>query len=426
MINFIKKHKIHYKIASLVAALFLWVYVMGVQNLEVETEITRVPVGFIGESTLMEERGLVLLSGKEQTVNLTLRGNRNSLVRLSRSNISIEVNLDSIDSAGSVNVRYTVLLPESGVTVVDRSPSYITLKADKITKKTVPVKIAPSGSLPSGYALGTASAEPSSVTIEGPSEQLKDIDAAQVVIDTTGARNTLTRSLDYTLVNQAGETQNFPLVKHGGEQISVVQRVNMVKEIPLTVGVVEGGFALLKNAEITILPETVTIAGDPSVLGAMESLDIGTIRLAEISRDVTELEFPLLLPEGMSMVEGQDTARVKVQLVDVVAKTFVVTQVRVMDQELPENFEIVLPVLIELKGDEDVINAITGKDIWLEVNLNGIRPAPGTYDFPAAVIIEGVGPGIAPTKNINVSISVAGIPTKTAGIDGEEVYYEPL
>ena len=405
MLNFIKKYNIGYKLAAVFAAVLLWIYVMGVQNPELEVEISRIQVGYVGENAMLEERGLVLISGKDSTVSLTLRGNRNSLVRLKRENISIEVNLDSITAPGSVNMHYTVLLPESGITIIDRSPSYITVKADKVVTKNVPVRIVTEGKPEEGYIIGTATANPSSINVTGPSDQLKDITAAQVVVDVSGDKNTLTRDLKYTLVNAEGMTQTSTLVTSDNTLINIVQKINIVKALQLQVSVVEGGYALTENAKITIAPESLMLEGAPDLLATKDSINIGEINLAEVE-DTADYEFDINLPEGVKLTEGTPQAHVKVELVDMAVKTIYAVQVKTIGQELPENMHVSLPVKVELKGSSRVVGAILQKDVWLEVNLGGIKPAPGVYTFPANIVIEGYDKGVAAIGEYEVIITV--------------------
>lgn len=61
----ILNNRITYIILSVIVACCLWLYVVSVENPEVEATITNIPVTFSGEEDLLSDRGFMISSGKE-------------------------------------------------------------------------------------------------------------------------------------------------------------------------------------------------------------------------------------------------------------------------------------------------------------------------------------------------------------------------
>ena len=66
-------------IGSILVAIALWIYVDTVTSPEVTLKVKNVPVEFSGEDTTLADRGLMLLSGYDTTVDLVIKGPRNEL-----------------------------------------------------------------------------------------------------------------------------------------------------------------------------------------------------------------------------------------------------------------------------------------------------------------------------------------------------------
>ena len=100
-------------IGSILVAIALWIYVDTVTSPEVTLKVKNVPVEFSGEDTTLADRGLMLLSGYDTTVDLVIKGPRNELRKLDRSKIRIVANTSNIKEAGSQTLTYAVVFPDN-------------------------------------------------------------------------------------------------------------------------------------------------------------------------------------------------------------------------------------------------------------------------------------------------------------------------
>ena len=95
-----KTNKIMSLLLSVLIALCLWIYVVTVVTPEDSQWIYNIPVTFENEDGLFSDRNLTLTEGRNQTINLKFRGNRQDLQKLSSANVTVTANLSQIEGPG--------------------------------------------------------------------------------------------------------------------------------------------------------------------------------------------------------------------------------------------------------------------------------------------------------------------------------------
>ena len=101
------KNKIGTAILALVVSFGLWLYVITVVSPGSEQTYYNIPVVFSG-SSLLESRGLMMVSDQNVKMDLTLSGNRTDLNKLSNANITILADLSGITAPGEYKIYYSV------------------------------------------------------------------------------------------------------------------------------------------------------------------------------------------------------------------------------------------------------------------------------------------------------------------------------
>ena len=193
------KNKLMAALISLVGAVFLWAYVITVQNPDWEATFYNVPVVLQGESVL-KERGLMLTDGGETTVTLKLSGNRSNLNKLKSSDITVTVDLTKIYAPGTQALVFDVSfpgdIPDNSITVQSREPSAVTVEVDRRTTKRVAVQVSVTGSVPDGYIADkkNPTLDNTVITLDGPDAVVSQIDHARIDVDLTGRSESISES----------------------------------------------------------------------------------------------------------------------------------------------------------------------------------------------------------------------------------------
>ena len=130
-----KKRKAVRVAASIVAAIAIWLYVDTVRAPSVPMTVRNIPVEFSGESTTLADRGLMLLSGYDTTIDLTLKGPRRQLRKIDKKDIRIVADTSTISEVGTQTLSYQVVYPDgvakNSISVDWASAYRVTVRSDR-------------------------------------------------------------------------------------------------------------------------------------------------------------------------------------------------------------------------------------------------------------------------------------------------------
>ena len=94
---------------SILIALLVWFYAND--DTEIEISVNDVPIEFTNEDTTLADKGLMLLSNEEETIDLKLSMPRSTYFKLDPGKIRIVVDLSSVTTTGTQTITYSVLYP---------------------------------------------------------------------------------------------------------------------------------------------------------------------------------------------------------------------------------------------------------------------------------------------------------------------------
>lgn len=390
------KNKILMVLLSVAIAFSLWLYVINVVNPEFEDTYNNIPVVLEGEG-LLEERGLMITSNENPTINLRLKGNRTYLVELYSSDISVVVDVSKISKAGTVRVAYEEKfpgnIPDNAIEVQTRNPDAITLVVEERINKAVNVVINyGKTNVPEGFICDKEgvvfSDNISTVTVTGPKSVIDQITQAVIDIDLTDRRESIIdEAFVYTLCNEAGEPVDAQMVKTNVGEVELTLRIQRYKDIKLEVEVIDGGGATEKTSSIKVTPEKIRISGNETLLEKIEdTMIIGTVDLSKLLED-TQLTFPITLPESVTNETNLTEAIVDVKFPSLRIKKLNVTDITAVN--VPEGLEVdMITQMLEIKvrGPIALVEAIRESDISVTVDFS--QAELGTATMRADVTID--------------------------------------
>lgn len=396
------KSKVLTILLSAAIAFGLWLYVITVERTQIEYTFYNVPVVMDGES-VMEDRGLVITSDVERTVNLTLSGKRSVLNKLKSSDITVLVDLTRIYEAGEKTLTYDVSFPgdaqNSSIEIVHREPDSITLTVAQWATKEIPVQIALSGTPAPGYLVDkdNISATPKSVDISGPKELIDQIAVGKITVDMAGAKESYEQRKKITLCDAAGDPVTGDLSKVFVENHMVLVKVPvlMEKEIALNPPEIFDGGGLTKNdIEVTMSIHKITVTGSPAVISKMpDMIDLEPVDLGKLAEGFENKEYTLALPEGVKSREG-NTVEVTVKLPQRATRLITVPQSQFEAIGVPEGYQVSYArkgIDVTIRGKSATLSRIEATDIRVIVDLNNVT-ADGYYHVQVVVDnIQGVG-----------------------------------
>lgn len=409
------RKKILHALLALVVSFGLWLYVITVENPNSENTFYNIPVVLDNESVL-NDRGLMILTEKDPVVTLKLGGNRSYLNKLSNSNITLVADLARIYEAGEQTLAYSISypgdIPQNSIEVLSQLPAQITLTIAERLTQSVPVSVVYTGQVPEGFMTDkeNLTLDTKAVNITGPASVVKQIAEARITVDLDDQTETISQTYTYTLYDKNGEIVDDDMLTADISEIKLTLKIQRYKEIALRLDVIPGGGATLENSSIVMDTESLLISGSEQLLESLgDAILLDTVNLGELTED-TVLTYNIadLLPEGITNVSGTETVNVTIKFPDLKMKTFQVTQI--IPQNVPAGMVVDIltkQLAVTLRGPAAVIDTLTALQIQALVDFSAAERGTDTYKVTFRIIgAEGVGAVNSYTVSANVDTLV--------------------
>lgn len=387
------KNKILTILLSVAIAFGLWLYVITYEYTQIEYTFYNVEVQLLGESVL-RDRGLMIASDSERTVDLTISGKRSDISKLKSSDITVLMDLTAIHEAGERTLSYDVSFPgdvqNSALEIVRRSPENIRLTIANWESKDIPVKHEILGTPADGFMVDEDGITLSHklVNISGPKDLLDKIHMGKVAVDMAGAKETKEQSVKLTLCDSEGKPvdENLSKVLVATSKIQVKVPVLMKKEIQLLLPIVPGGGLTAEDVKFSISADKITVTGSPALISKMsDAITLGSLELAKEKESFTNREYSFELPAGVN-IEGNQGKSVFVSLTlpKMTSMTLTVPNTQISVTGVPEGYEAVPGGSMEivLRGMEDAFDGFKTSDVQVTVDVSA---QTGSGEYPVTV-----------------------------------------
>ena len=369
----------------LVLAFGLWLYVVTVVSPGSETVIHNVQVS-VPSQRILWQRGLMIVSDTELTVDVKLEGNRTDLNNLDKSDIIVEVDLTKIYDAGTHETACNVRV--SGNVAAQADPGTVKLVVVERQEKPMPITVKFEGNTPDNYVKGKVELDRDTVTIVGPKSLVNTVAEVAVTVDLNGHKSDIEQTLPIVLLDNQGAPVNGLAVmdtetENEISEVSVHVPVVMFKELPVIVNLISGGGATAQNTKLELSDATISVSGPETILQGMTELVLGSINLAEVE-DSETFEFDVKLPQDVVNETGVTKITATVTLPELMTQTFLVNQIRY--ENLPEGMEAELAakvVEVTVRGSEALVSQMSKENITVMVDLTGATV--GTERYTATI-----------------------------------------
>lgn len=403
-----------YILVSILMAFVLWVYVGKEANPIATGTIRNVQVVFSGLDVL-EERGLMISDGASQTVSLNIQARREVFKRLSQGDVTVTVDVSGITEPGEQSIPITTRIisyPRS-ITSTDAidlrytSPAAVDFTVSRWETKEVDVLAVFEGSVAEGYQRGEITVTPQRISVSGPEELVEQVDHAQVTIAQEGLTETYSEQCSYSLVDLDGGVVSSSNLKTDPESVLVTLPVEVLKEVPLTVNLIDGGGATAENAKVTIEPaDTIMVSGSQSDLEGLKEISLGDIDLSDVYGTNTFVKEIELSPE-LTNVSGITEVKVTVTIQGLATRTMKVDNIEIINT--PGGYEaeaITKSCSVLIRGPEEEVNKVTESQLRIVADLSNTDPSTGSRTVPVKVYLDGSSKvGVVGDYSISVSLS---------------------
>ena len=285
--------KIFWMIVSLLTSLAIWSYVVSTENSVVTQVFRGVKVEIIGEDTLRDTRNLIVTDIDTNTVRVEIRGPRRIVDALNSEDLVAQIDVSKLTRSAYASMKYKIVYPNGtetrNLSEVSYSPETVNFMVSSLNSVSVPVRGGYDGKLAPGFTAESPVFDPSSITVTGPEAYLKDVAYAWVSFGADKVSDTTyTETVPFTLMSSDGSPVSTEYLSCSDDTVTAVLPILEVKEVPLSVELIEGAGATTANTKVTVTPDRITLAGDSSILSGMNRIVLSTIDLTDFKTGFTE------------------------------------------------------------------------------------------------------------------------------------------
>jgi len=398
--------------ASIALAFFVWLIATNETDPVRERLYNGIPITIEVSDNLL----ITNLDSLRRTVNVTVRARLSVLEVLTREDITVTMDLQTLPP-GTHTVRLQTDIARPAIS--DTSPLQLTVDLAERVARQKPIVVRIAQAPPAGFQAAEPIVSETQALVSGAAEQVERVDRLEAALDLSDRRDTFDEVVALVPVDADGT----PIT-----DVTVTQEVRVFVEISAVDGVAEFPVRPVINFEslpegyvarlIDYNPKIVTVSGSPDSLARLaDSLDTETI---DLTNRTESFSVNTLIPLPIADLAVVDNQQVSVQI-DIQPR---ITQrqfddVMVMFDGLAAGLQaraIPSRVSVLVNGPQPLLETLTAQNITVLVNAASLDV--GTYDRDPTATIN---VGDIPPDDIRVLPSTIGLiispqvtPTPTA------------
>ena len=297
------QHNLPVKIAALIVAVVLWLYVMNDQNPAIDG-------GFPVPVTIENAPEGYQLSSDTDKVTIRVRGPRSLFVSADASDFHARVNLaDFAEGERAYTVEASV---PYGFELVSISPDKMTINLDRMIEKTLKASLTIGGAPASGYTVDKVIQADEAVKVQGPRSLVDQVVHVVGHINLSGQSSDDIAQVSFIALNTDGrEVVGVTLVPSSTEVTVKLARGLTRKVVEVQPHPLSDLAPNLKLEGVTVTPARIEIAGAEDVISKISMIGTEAFSLADV-RATEKREVRLQLPEGVTVTNPNVTVEIKV------------------------------------------------------------------------------------------------------------------
>ena len=371
-------------VISILVAIAVWVYV-DVEKAPDRTKTIRdIPVEFSGESTTLADKNLMLLSGYDTTVDLTIKGPKRELVKISKDNVRLVASTSSIDSVGVHTLRWDVVYPDgvqASALSVDWASKYkVTVTVGELYTKEVPVDCTVTGEVAEGYFTGE-------LVLRGQRDDLLNVAYAKLTVDITDATRSVIKTESVQLYDNDDNPVDNSNIRTNDSLIQAKVPVLTTKEVSLVVKLSGVPGAASQSIKTTVTPTSVRLIGEADVLENINEIVLATLYIEDLEL-WQQNSYVVTAPDGTWLANSNEVATVEISMEGIEEKTVTVNSFSYAN--VPDGLyaEITEQLDVRLWGLSEELEELDASALTATAELGEVTET-GSYRVPVTVTVSG-------------------------------------
>lgn len=387
----VSRNKVLQVIASILVAVAIWVYVDVEKAPERTKTIRDIPVEFSGESTTLADKNLMLLSGYDTTVNLTIKGTKRELVKINKDNVRLVASTSSIDSVGVHTLRWDVVYPDgvqSSALSVDWASKYkVTVTVGELYTKEVPVNCVVTGTVADGYFTGETVLDPTTLVLRGQRDDLLNVAYAKLTVDISDATRSVIQTESVQLYDNDDNPVDNSNIRTNASLIQAKVPVLTTKEVSLAVELSGVPGSAGQSIKTTITPSSVRLIGEADVLENIDEIVLATLYIEDL--DIWQQNsYVVTAPDGTWLANSNEVATVEITMEGIEEKTVTVDTFSYTNVPSGLYAEVQDTLDVRLWGLSEELAELKADAITATVDLSSVTET-GSCRVPVTVTVSG-------------------------------------
>lgn len=396
-------------VVSLLASLVIWVYVTSIQADEFTHTFHNVRLELVGEDVLRESKNMVITDLETDTVTVELVGPRRIVASWDSSDLVARVDVSKLSRSAYTSQSFYISYPDgtesSTITVNRKIPDTVSFFVSPLSNKTIQVRGSFDGSLAEGFTAETPAFEPNSITVSGPEAYIKNINHAWVSFGQDNVSSTYKVDTGFVLMDENGEQCSTAGLSFSEDIITATLPILMVKDVPLSIDLIEGSGATKANTKVKIEPESITLAGDSAILSGMNRIILDTIDLTDFGSTFAEA-YVIPLDNELKNLTGVTEAMVKLEVVGLETRSFKVKNISFTN--VTEGYEALLvseSIDVQIRGTAEQLDNLKEEHIRAVADLTDYNESAGNFMPVVKIVVDGI-PDVGAVGEYTVSIVI--------------------
>ena len=408
----IVSHNLMWKILSVVIAILMWSYIVSADSSITRTKVlSSVDVSLSGQSVLQSRLLAVVMDEDEAlaSVRVKVKVPQANYARVTADSVSVELDLSRVRQTGRQEVELvgTTAYGE----VVQITPSTLEVDIEPMDTRVVPVNVELQNQDEDKYYYVVSQSNPSQLTISGASSVVQRIAQAQALVNVEGMTTGRNVSVKYALLDEEGSEVTQLVSKPTssvmvGLSIDPIARLSVDASIETaTTGTLPDGYRITR---VEVQPETITVAGDPSLLGELDVLTFEQVNVTGRTQSFSTVATVNALDAMKYVSTRLVTVTVFIEEESQIARF---ENVNLSISGLREGCAAELSdetVRVKATGAYSEMGQLTESHLLADVDLTGLTP--GEYDLPVQVTADNY-----PSVTFEVEPQTVHVAIRTAG-----------
>ena len=368
------KSNIIAKVVSVIIAIFLWYYVMGLVNPEDTRTYRNITVAFKSLDYLNNTK-LVNLGPSEAKVSVQVKGKKSELDNINENNIKAAIDFRGY-SAGQarVPVKAEIIGQYNTLQVTSVGPSEIIFNLDSVESYKKPIEVRQKGEVKENYALSDISMDVENVKLTGPESYIAKVDKVIAEIDLTNKDKPFTISSKLYAVdikdNQIDQVSLYPQV------VNINAQIDKTKSVPIETYFVSHLPSNYKIVNIKTSPQNLVIKGQDDI-DSINSIKTEKIEVSDaVEPKDGELIVKPILPKGVELLDENVKISVTYEVEEEAEREIKVPLANLELVNLSDDFELKDTndkfITLRLKGYKSVLDKIDEDTFKLRADASSV------------------------------------------------------